>query len=96
MSKAFAYYYFMDMILVDYHIYVFQNFGIIIEQPSKLFNVNSNKKICDILKLNLNAQNSSQTTNHIYSFTFSSKTPRSCTYIIVNHKQTENTNAQLL
>jgi hypothetical protein len=40
--------------MVDYHIYVFLHFGIIIKQPTKLFSVNSSKKICDILKLNLN------------------------------------------
>lgn len=72
MSKAYAFDYFMDMLLVDYCTYLFQNFGIIILQPTRLFSVDSNKKICDILKLSLNVQNSSKTTNHIYSFTSSS------------------------
>jgi hypothetical protein len=55
MSKAFDY--FMDMLMVDYCTYVFSNFGIIIDQPTILFNVDFSKKICDITKLNLNVQN---------------------------------------
>lgn len=46
--------YFMDMLMVDYHIYVSPHSNIIIEQPTKLFSANSSKKICDILKLSMN------------------------------------------
>jgi hypothetical protein len=54
MLEASTFDYFIDMLMVDYHIYVLPHFGIIIEQPTKLFSANSSKNICGILKLNLN------------------------------------------
>ncbi len=53
MLETSAFDYFMDMLMVDNHIYVFPHFGIIVKQPTKLFNANFSKKICDISKLNL-------------------------------------------
>ncbi len=44
MFEASTFDYFMDMLIVDYHIYVFPHSGIIIKQPTKLFSANSNKK----------------------------------------------------
>ncbi len=48
MLKAFTFNYFMDMLMVDYHIYVFPHSSIIIKQPIELFSANSSKNLCDI------------------------------------------------
>lgn len=45
------------------------------------------------LKTEFELQFFSKTTNHVYSFTSLSLTPRPCAYMIVNHKQIKNTYA---
>jgi hypothetical protein len=53
MLEASTFDYFMDMLMVDYHIYVFPHSIIIIAQPIKFFSASS-KKICNVFKLSLN------------------------------------------